>query len=135
MGPVDEVAQEISAGLIALQKGGQEILDVSSRFIVRAGDRPVIVSLNDKCAASDARERGDGSWRLGCYDLFSVRNAHRKATLSSPQPSAPEKLCRMDRTLVLRGSESDPIPSKKGADAQFRDGDMHVGIARVGHAP
>jgi len=30
-----------------------------------------------------------------------------------PSHLPPEKLCRMDRTLVLRGSESDPIPSKK----------------------
>ena len=65
--------------------------------------------------------------------LLSVMRTEKQ--LSSPQPSAPEKLCRMGRTLVLRGSEFGPYPIQEGADAQFRDGDMHVGIARVGHAP
>ena len=120
MGPVDEgrSGNQRRADCFA-EEGGQEILDVSSRFIVRAGDRPVIVGLNDKCAASDARERGDGSWRLGCYDLFSVRNAHRKATLSSPQPSAPENYAEWTaRSFYEEASRTLSHPRRSGRAIQ-----------------
>jgi hypothetical protein len=38
----------------------------------------------------------------------------------------------MDRTLVLRGSELDPIPSKKERTRNSGMGTMHVGICEGG---
>ena len=100
MGPVDEVAQEISAGLYALQKKLAE----SPQFPISLhcpGRRQIHNHLSQRhVAALDGRERGHGSWRAGCYDHLLVSKAHRKIT-PSPQPFAPRMLCRMCNTLVL----------------------------------
>ena len=80
--------------------------------------------------AKEAMDHG----ALGVTIFSSVSNAHRKATLFAPvicpleiMPNGPH--ARSTRKRV------GPYPIQEGADAQFRDGDMHVGIARVGHAP